>query len=47
MIMKSSKAQDQGVQVSQYSDQNVADLAYLTELQDKNPTQAAKEMKEL
>lgn len=31
----------------QYSDQNIADLAYITELQEKNPTQAAKDMKEL
>lgn len=32
---------------NQYTDQNVNDLAYLTELQEKNPTQAAKDMKEL
>lgn len=32
---------------SSYDDQNIADLAYLVELQDKNPTQAAKDMKEL
>lgn len=32
---------------NQYTDQNVNDLAYLTELQEKNPTQAAKEMKDL
>lgn len=32
---------------SQYTDQNIADLAYLVELQDKNPTQASKDMKEL
>ena len=31
----------------QYTDQNINDLAYLTELQEKNPTQAAKDMKEL
>lgn len=31
----------------EYSDQNINDLAYLTELQEKNPTQAAKDMKEL
>ena len=33
--------------ISQYNDQNIADLAYLVELQEKNPTQAAKDMKEL
>ena len=32
---------------SEYNDQNITDLAYLVELQDKNPTQAAKDMKEL
>ena len=32
---------------SQYNDQNIADLAYLVELQEKNPTQASKDMKEL
>ena len=32
---------------TQYTDQNINDLAYLTELQEKNPTQAAKDMKEL
>ena len=37
----------QATPVSQYSDQNVSDLAYLVELQEKNPTQASKEMKEL
>ena len=36
-----------GTQVSQYNDQNIADLAYLVELQEKNPTQASKDMKEL
>lgn len=33
--------------IGQYTDQNINDLAYLTELQEKNPTQAAKDMKEL
>jgi len=37
----------QATPVSQYTDQNVSDLAYLVELQEKNPTQASKEMKEL
>jgi len=32
---------------SQYTDQNINDLSYLAELQEKNPTQAAKDMKEL
>jgi len=31
----------------EYTDQNINDLAYLDELQTKNPTQAAKDMKEL
>lgn len=31
----------------EYTDQNINDLAYLVELQEKNPTQAAKDMKEL
>ena len=32
---------------TQYTDQNINDLAYLTDLQEKNPTQASKDMKEL
>ena len=32
---------------TQYSDQQINELAYLTELQEKNPSQAAKDMKEL
>lgn len=39
--------QGTGTQPSQYNDQNIADLAYLVELQEKNPTQASKDMKEL
>jgi len=37
----------QSPQAGEYSDQNVNDLAYLTELQEKNPTQASKDMKDL
>lgn len=42
-------AKSAGTQASgtQYTDQNINDLAYLVELQEKNPTQAAKDMKEL
>lgn len=40
-------AKSSGTQPSQYTDQNINDLAYLVELQEKNPTQAAKDMKEL
>lgn len=40
-------SQGTGTTGTQYNDQNIADLAYLVELQEKNPTQASKDMKEL
>jgi hypothetical protein len=43
----SGGAQGTGADSTQYTDQNINDLAYLVELQEKNPTQAAKDMKEL
>ena len=36
-----------GTQSTQYSDEQVNNLAYLVELQEKNPSQAAKDMKEM
>lgn len=45
-LAKSIGTDTQG-STGQYTDQNINDLAYLTELQEKNPTQASKDMKEL